>query len=237
VSRTVVSVEMKGLTKLVDDLTRLRKSALPFAARNALNRSAFAARKEWQDEIKRTFTTRNNFTERSVRVEKATGTDLKSMQSVVGSVAPYMGDQEEGATVRGRGAHKAIPGPVAAGQAAGGKRTRLVRSANKLSAITAVRGKGTTRKQRNAVAMAMAKRDGKPVALLERPGGGKGLFKIGGRKNRITARLLWDVSRSSVRVKAEPTLQRTLKRIHRRVEDIHVGAVIEQLKRHRLLGH
>jgi hypothetical protein len=223
--------------KAIKDLKRFREKAVPYAVRNALNRSAFHGREEWQKEMRGTFTLKNKFTERSAWVERASGTKLGGMHALLGSTAPYMGDQEKGATIRGRGRHKPIPGPVAAGQAPGTKRTKLVRAGNKLSALQAQKGVGRNKRQRNAVAIAIARRRSQAVVLLERPSGGKGLFKLMGGRKKATARLLWDVSRGSVKVKAEPTLQRTLKRIQPRVEQIHVEAVVEQLKRHKVFGY
>jgi len=229
-----ISVQTK---KAVADLRRFRERALPYAVRNALNRSAFYARGQWQQEIQSSFVLRNPFTTRSVLYTKASGNDVRGMIAVVGSTAPYMGDQEKGATIRGHGRHKPIPGPVAAGQAPGGKRTKLVRAGNKLSAIHVQRAAGANRRQRNAVALAVARRTGGRVALLERPNGGKGLFRLFGGKRKPQARLLWDLSRGSVKVRPEPTLQRTLKRIQPRLAEIHRDAVVEQLRRHKILGY
>lgn len=229
-----ISVQTK---KAVADLRKFRETALPYAVRNALNRSAFHARAQWQQEIESSFTLRNAFTMRSVRYTKATGKDVGSMVAVVGSTASYMDEQEKGATIPGRGRHKPIPGPVAAGQAPSGKRTKLVRAGNKLSALHVQRVAGANRRQRNAVALAMARRSGARVALLERPTGGKGLYRLFGGKRKPQARLLWDLSRSSVKVRPEPTLQRTLKRIQPRLAEIHRDAVVEQLRRHKILGY
>ena len=234
----MIKVEIKGLKRAVRDLQVLAAKAIPHAARNALNSMAFDARSQWQGEIQREFTLRNKYTERSIRVDKASGTKIGSLRSVVGSVAPYMGDQEDGATVRGRGAHKAIPGPVAAGQAAGAKRTRVVRAGRRLSAIhvkhPAPKG---DRKRRNMIAMQVARRAGNKVALLERPKGGKGLFLLGGGKRKITARLLWDVSRGSVKVPPTHTLQKSLKSSNTRFAHIQYNAVIDQLRRNRVFGY
>lgn len=223
--------------KAVADLRKFREKAVVYAVRNALNRSAFHARGEWQQEIQSSFVLRNKFTERSVLYTKATGKDVRGMTAVVGSTAPYMDEQEKGAMIRGRGKHKPIPGPVAAGQAPGGKRTKLVRAGNKLSALHAPRAVGANRRQRNAIALAIARRSGGRVALLERPNGGKGLFRLTGGRKKLQTRLLWDLSRSSVKVHPEPTLQRTLKRIQPRLAEIHRDAFVEQLRRHKILGY
>lgn len=223
--------------KAVKDLRKFREKAIPYAVRNALNRGAFHARTEWQQEVRRAFTLRNAFTERSIRVDRATGKNVAGMVAVVGSVAPYMDEQEHGATERGRSKHKPIPGPVAAGLQPGGKRTKMVRAGNKLSALHASRPVGASSKQRNAVALAMARRKGERVVLLDRPNGGKGLFRLMGGKKKVQTRLLWDLSRGSVKVKPTPTLGRTLARIQPRLAEIHRDAFVEQLRRHKILGY
>lgn len=223
--------------KALRDLKAFREKAVPYAIRNALNRAAFHARGEWQAEVRGAFTLRNKYTERSIQVERATGKDTRGMVAKVGSVADYMDEQETGATVRGRSKHKPIPAPTAAGLQPGGKRTRLVRPGNKLAALQVLKPVGKTPRQRNAVALAMARRKGRKVALLERPRGGKGFFLLGRGKRKVSTRLLWDLSRGSVRVKPSPTLQRTLARVEPRLADIHRDAVVEQLRRHKILGY
>lgn len=233
-----------GITVRVDakqavrDLRTFRASAIPYAVRNALNRTAFAAREVWQEEIRSSFTLRNRYTERSVRVERVQGRDPSGMVARIGSVAAYMGDQERGAQVKGKTGLKGIPAPTAAGLPAGSmSRPKMVRAGNRLGALHARKGHGATKKQRNAVAIAMAKRKGEGVVLLERPKGGKGLFKLQGGRRKAKLRMLWDFSRKSVRVGAEPTLQRTLKRIQPRMEAIHRDSFVEQLHRFKILGY
>lgn len=225
----MIKVEIKGVKEMVADLKRLREKAVPIAMKNALNQAAFETRNIWQREIKSTFTNRNVFTQNSVRVDQATPSKLEAR---VGSVAPYMALQETGGTDSGRHGRKPIAGPVAAGQAAGSSRTRLVRSRFKLSAITvahpALKG---DRKQRNAIAIAVAFRSGSKRAVLERPGGGKGLFIIGGRPKAPTTRLLWNVSKASVHIKPQPTLQRSLDAVKPKLESMMQASLLQQMHR------
>lgn len=233
-----LSVTFKGLDEARRDLRNFAERAVPFAARNALNTLAFEARTQWQREIRGAFTLRNRFTERSILVTKAQGRDINRMAALVGSTAPYMGDQEQGALVRGRSGLKGIPAPAAAGQQPGGKRTRLVRAANRLGAIKVSHPtlKGD-RRQRNAIALALARRKGQTVALLERPKGGKGLFRLMGGKRKVRTRLLWDFSKRAVRVPAEPTLQRTLKAVERKGEHILQASILSELRRNHVFGY
>lgn len=225
----MITVKLEGAQEMVKALERMRTKAVPFALRNALNVAAFETRTIWQREIKRTFVARNSFTERSVLVERAS---INKLTSVVGSIAPYMALQETGGTDSGRHGRKPIPGPVAAGQAPGSKRTRLVRARFKLGAINlahpATKG---DRKQRNAIAIATAKNAGKRLVLLERPSGGKGIFVLGGAAKRPSARLLWNVGKASVHIKGKHTLQQSLDAVKPKLEHMLMAAFVEQLQR------
>lgn len=235
-----IEVKLQGLEKFQRDLETYRKRAIPYAARDGLNGCAFALMREWRREVKSTFTLRNQYTERSIRVERAQGLNLRTMVAITGSVAPYMGDQEQGAVIRGKGKHKAIPGPAAAGQAPGGKRTRTVRAINRLSAIHVLHVNATRygRRRQNAVAIAVALRKGQRHVLLNRRrGGGRGLFSVWGTRRGVRTRLLWDVSRASVRVDPHPTLQRSLDRSRAVFTGILSNAYLAQLRRHKVLGY
>jgi hypothetical protein len=235
-----IDVKLVGYKKLEQDLGTFAKKAVPYAARNGLNGSAFALQDEWRGEVRRTFTLRNQYTVRSIQVDKAQGLDLRTMQAVTGSVAPFMSDQEEGATVHGKAGKKAIPGPAAAGQAPGGKRTRKVRVGLRLSSITIDQPstQGYGKRRANAVAIAVAIRKGERFAMLNRrKGGGRGLFEVRGNKRGARVRLLYNMSKRSVRVPAAPTLQRSIKRAQYRFERAHYQALLYQLKRWKVFGY
>lgn len=226
----MVKVEFKGAKEMARDLKRMRERAVPNALRNVLNTAAFETRSIWQREIRRTFTNRNPFTANSIRVEQAKGS---SMVATVGSVADYMGVQEEGGTVKGKsGSHKVIPSAVAAGQADGAKRTRLVRGRFYLGAIQVAHpALSGGRRQRNAIAIAMARKTGKSIVLLTKRNGGRGLFLIAGGKRSLRTKLLWDVSRTSVHVHAEPTLERSLTAVKPKLGHMLEAALTQQMQR------
>lgn len=242
-----VYVDTSDFKKLHDHLARFKKTALPYAARDALNGCAFELRKEWQSQIRTTFTNRNNFTERSIRVEKASGNNLKTMQSRTGSVAAYMGDQEGGATVRGRGKHKAIPAPTAGGGKPGaGRRPKLVSSRYRLSSVSVKQPSLAKygRRRQNAIVMAIAIRKGERFALLNRAKGkGRGIFEVKGNKRAGKhhsggkTKLIWNVSQGSVKVKPEPTMRRAVNASAYRFERAIYSALLNQLRRNRLLGY
>jgi hypothetical protein len=235
-----VYVDTRDFKKLHDHLERFRKRAIPYAARDALNGCAFELRKAWQSEIRTTFTNRNKFTERSIRVEKASGVDLKTMQSRTGSVAAYMGDQEGGGTVKGRGKHKAIPSPAAGGGRAGGtSRPKLVSGRYRHGSIT-VKSPSLAkygRRRQNAIVLAIAIRKHERFALLNRSKGkGRGIFEVKGLKRKAKTKLIWNVSKGSVKVKPEPTMQRAISASGWRFEKAIYNALLTQLKRNRLMG-
>jgi hypothetical protein len=225
--------DVRGAKEMARDLKTMRLRAFPYAVRNTLNTAAFEARRIWQAEIRASFTNRNQYTVRSIQVERvAGGSDPQRMVARVGSTTDFMGKQEKGGTVTGKSGRKPIPGPVAAGLAPGAKRTRLVRARFHLGAIKAPHPTLTgSRHQRNAIAIAVALREGSKRAVLERPGGRKALFIVGGTPARPTTRLLWDVSRSSVKIKPQPTLQRTLTAIGPKMEHMMQASLLQQLNK------
>jgi hypothetical protein len=225
----MITVELKGDKRMLADLAKMRSKAIPYAIKNALNTAAFETRTIWQREIRSVFTNRNTYTANSVRVEQASTTKLEAK---VGSVADYMGTQEEGGTVKGGSGHKAIPRAASAGQAAGAPRTRLVRGRFYLGSMQLAHPQGHGgRRQSNAIAIAIARKTGKNIALLTKRNGGKGIFFIGGGKRAIKTRMLWDVSRSSVKVHAEPTLERSLARVTPKVEHMMAASLTQQMQR------
>ena len=242
----MLTVDLKDLKRLTQDLETAKKSALPHAVRNSLNRTAFATRQVWQREIEDEFVTRNRYTTRSIRVEKARGVKLPALVAKVGSVAPYMDTQERGGVVRG-GKHKPIPTSYAAGQMGAVPRTKAVRRANSHGAIAVSKVRGLSKRQRNAIAISQARRSGRKHALLETERG-KGIVRLLGRarkrgtrrrastRGKSQVRMVYDLSRSSVRVKPTPTLGNSLKLMHWRMLKIHKDALIEQLQRHGVLG-
>ena len=207
--------------------------AVPHANRDAINGMAFGARKVWIKEVQQAFTLRNTWTTRQIRVVRATGIDMARMQSVVGSLAPYMDEREFGETKHKKGKHGiAIPTSAAAGQT-GRRRTKVIQRRNALKAIRlhqAVRG---GQKQRNAAAIRIAIKSGRRVVYLEK-GNRRGLVRITGGKRRPKLRTLYDLSKATVKVKAEPTLGRTMEQATQTAPLFYKAALIAQLKRNRL---
>ena len=222
-------VDMRDVERHARKLERLAKQGVPHAIRNGLNRTAFAARKTWQVELKQSFTLRNQYTLRSIRVEPARGLNPNRMISVVGSVAPFMRERESGKTKPG-----SLPTAIAAGQAQNTiPRTRLVRKHHKMGRIQLNRRtrKGS-RVQRNAAAIRQAVDTKKRYILLE--GQRKRVIARVTGKRKVRVKAIWDVSNKTYRVPPMPTLERTLKQMAPRIPRIYGGAFLQQLKRHGL---
>ena len=235
----MISITFRGLDRFRKAIRTLESRAIPHAIRDTLNGCAFALRTEWQKTVRSDLTNRNKYTERSIRVDRARGINVRAMVSRTGSVAAYMGDLEEGTTARGKGKHKVIPAPAAAGHAPGaGKRTRVVRQALRISGLQVAKqslGRYGKRRQ-NAITLAIAQRKGERFVLLNRQkGSGRGLFEVraGGRK-QLGLRMLYDLSRGSVRVPARHTLKHAIAKATPLFEREGYRAFLRQLKRARI---
>jgi len=238
-SFAVITIKLRGLDKAIKQLDKFERS-IPYAMADAVNSAAFQAREDYQRRIGTSFTLRNAFTKRSVQVTKA-NPKMGRIRSVMGSVAPYMAQQETG----GRVPKKAIPGPVAAGQAPGAKRTKAVRLGSRLGRLRAGKGRpGSPTKQRNAVAIAQALRSGTKVAVLERgQGKGEALVRITGsrpkrrtRKGTLKLRLLYVVGRQGVVLRPTRMLEQTVRTIEPRIPRLMHEALVRQCRRNRLFG-
>jgi hypothetical protein len=227
-----VRAQAVGLYALEKFLEGLSKKALPHAIKQALNTSAFETRKEWIEQVQKRMVLRNTWTARSLRVKKAIGVNLATMHSKVGSTAPYMETQERGG-MESKGGRVGVPIPTtsAAGQAMKAKpRTRQVRKGNWLSAIQIANRVSGRRQRRNAVAIMQAAK-GSGYAFLDL-GRRKGIFRIYGTKSgRLRVRMLWDMSRSAVKTKQNPTLELALQQMQPRLAGIHFRALAEQVRR------
>lgn len=233
-----ISVEWRNLKKYERELETFAKKAVPYAIKQTVNDAAFALQTEWRGEIKRTLVTRNQYTVGAVRVEQARGLNVRTMEARTGSIAHYAERTEQGGTVRGGGRHgKAVPTAVASGQAMGANPiTRLPTRRNKTFAIVRPGGKAKSVKARNAAAIRRAAAQGGGVVRLIK-GNKQGLFRVGGGKRRIKVKMLWDLSRKSVKTAPHPTLAPALKRVQKQMPSIMKKNLLFQLKRHRVLGY
>jgi hypothetical protein len=170
-----------------------------------------------------------------LRVEKTSSLDMNRQQSIVGSVAKYMDDQEHGATEQKQGKHG-----VALPAAAPGKRKNRGRisSGKRLKALNIMpRVKGHKSRQ-VAASMAMAaKRGGEQYAFLKLKKGRMGLYRLNPGRKRLAVQKIWDLSKSSVRIPKNPTMQPAVASMARRRDALWREALLFQLKRHKILGY
>ena len=95
----MLHVSAKDIEKLHSTLKGISKKSLPWAAREGLNESAFAARRQWEAEGRKSMIVRNKWTfgGRHHRVKKARfNKNIARMQAVTGSKLKYMAEQERG---------------------------------------------------------------------------------------------------------------------------------------------
>lgn len=221
------------------DLKTFAKKAFPFATKATLNRSVFEIRKEYQSGMRNDLVLRNKWSERSIRVEQAKTLNVPRQEAIVGSIAEYMATQEFGGTVRGGGKHQPIATSYAAGQGLGARpRTRLPRKPNQLKSIQLKRrgNSAAARKARNAAAIGDAAGSGNKFVFLDL-GKRQGIFRVLGGKRRPYIRMVWDLSKRSVRVPAKPLLLPATRAVQKRIPEFYRDALLFQLKRHRILGY
>lgn len=242
-----LTVDTVKISLLADALSAFNKKGLPFAAREALNKTAFVARAEWVDQMGKKLILRNKFTQNRTQVVKVSaGYDVNKMQSSVGTPLNYMKRQEDGG-IKTAGSHEAvaIPTTTAAGMGLKSKpRKRAVRKANFLAPLMLQAAmnmhSGSNRRYRNMMAIQTAADKGGGIVYLETRGGKrKGLYEVTGTKRGLKAtrdslkvKMLWDLSRSSVKDKPKPTLEPTLKAIESKLPRIYIDALKQQLMRH-----
>ncbi len=226
-------MDTSNIEKLERDLGKMAEKAIPFAIRNTLNKSAFVAREEYQDQIRENMVTRNKFTERSVRVKTTKSLNPKRMEAIVGSIADYMESQEFG-DVKAKKGKEGVP--IATSYAAGlseqaKPRTRLPRKPNKMqNIILSKKRKGANRKQRNVIAVKEAAKSGQKYAFLDM-GRTKGLFKVVGGKRRPRVKMVHDLSRTSVRIPRNPLLKPAVAATRPKMRGIHEKSLEFQAKR------
>lgn len=223
----------RDLVRAERKLRDVSKKAFPHGIRNGLNQTAFEARKEWQGQLGKSMVLRNKYTERSVLVDKASGTNVDSMRSVVGSVLDYMETQEKGGSEAKKGKHGVtIPTSVSSGEGRGAKpRRKMVRGPNKLRAIQLGNNyRSGNRKQRNIVAVKMAKAHGRKYVFLELQRR-KGLFRVSGGKRRTKIDMVWDLTNPSVSIPKNPTMDPAIEQLRPRMPGFFVEAMEAQLKR------
>lgn len=222
----------------IKNLERKLKSvairALPFATKNTLNQTAFAAMRNARENVREGMINRNRFTERSIRVEQAQGLKITRQEAIVGSIADYMEDQEFGGVETKTGRHGvAIPTTYSSGEGEGSAvRRRLPRKINKLANVRLQRrkrGRGS-RRQQNFIAIKEAAASGHKTVFMDL-GRRKGIFRITGGKKRPKIHMIYDLSRTSVQIKPRPWLGPAVDKAAKGMDVTYAASLRFQLKR------
>lgn len=233
----MIKIDDRDIKRLEGDLKAFAHRAYPFATKATVNSSAFHAQKEAKEEIGRKMITRNQFSKRSVLVNKTNTLNVNRQAAVVGSIAPYMEDQEFGGTKHKKGKRGLdLPTSASTSQGKGAKpRIRLPTKPNKLENIILKRNgnKARSKKQRNAISIRQAAKSGRKYIFMDL-GRKQGIFKIIGGKKISRIDMVHDFSEQSVRVPKNPWLLPAVKRTQKHIPEIYKDALIFQLKRNRL---
>lgn len=228
------TIDDDDIVKLELKLRRVAERALPFATKQTVNSVAFAAREEWQGQIREKMITRNKFTERSIRVEQTKTLNIGRQEATVGSVADYMDEQEFGGVKTKKGKHGTpITTSVASGEGEGARpRRRVARRPNRVGNIRLKndRNRAATRRQQTVIAIKQAVENGDRFVFLDLQRS-KGIYRITGGKRNPQIKLLHDLSRSTVRIPARPTLGPAVRIAQRRLPEIYAKALRFQLAR------
>lgn len=198
----MITVDMTQAKKLEKILGQVRDKSVPYAQRNALNDTAFEARKQSVAGVRSDFVNRNTWTARSIRVDRArTPRD----SAVLGSTEEYMAKQEFG----GKG--KAyVPSPNASGESSHARvRRRPVRQTNWINRIKVAKqryGGEANQAQANIVALSEAKSHGIRHVIMHKGRGRLGLYQVMGTKRKPRSRLLYSLRSGAVTIKPKPWL-------------------------------
>lgn len=222
-------IDSKQLKRLEDTLGEVAEYGIQHAQRNTVNDYAFGTQRQAKQNIREQFVNRNRWTERSVRVDKAT---RFVDSSEVGSTEDYMREQEFGARTP---SPLHVPTPAASGESVrANKRLRPVRRANRMNNINlkgrSRRGGGLTRKQQNIVAVRQAADEGRKFVYLDR-GKRKGIFRLYGGKRRPRTRLVQDLSRRVRVVPRNQWLEPAADKVMARAGELYYHRLAQQLRR------
>jgi hypothetical protein len=237
----MIRVDMHQIERLAKTLERDTRIGLKYAVAGALNDLAFGARRQWRAEMAERLTLRNQWTQGSVRVERARPSGpVERMQSVVGSLAGYVEKTEAGGIRAGSGkVGKALPTTAASGEGRGGtKRLRVVRRGLRTSAIQLISARtGSSPRQRNATALAIARRKRQRFVFLEGGVSGTGIYRITPGRKDLRPTMLYNLGRKALHVKPHPTLGPALEVMDRRFPQLALAAFIGQLRRAKAFGY
>lgn len=230
-------VDNRDIRELERDLKTFANRAYPYATRQTLNDTAFQAQRIAREDVRNDMVLRNRFTVQSIQVDQARTLAVSRQAATVGSIADYMEDQEFGATKAKKGSEGvAIATSYSAGQGQDAQpRTRLPRKPNKLANIQLQnkRRRGSSRKQRNLIAIKDAAASGNKFVFLDL-GRRKGIFRVTGGKRNPKIRMVHDLSNRSVVIPKNPWLKPAFDESLRMLPAFYADALRFQLRRNGL---
>tara|TARA_R110000751_G_scaffold77971_2_gene157161 strand:+ start:2471 stop:3193 length:723 start_codon:yes stop_codon:yes gene_type:complete len=200
-----ITMNDEGLKRFERDLKRLRKRALPFATREALNSTAKAARGLAKKNVRSKMILRNKFTLASVQaIFERKSLIIDKQRSIVGSTQPYMERQEFGGRRTSRGRYGVpIPTRDASNEGRGASpRKKLPTRINKLRNIR-LRGKrkGKNRRHTNALIIQHAIDGRKTKHVFMKTDRGPGIYSVKGMaKGKAKVKLIHDLSYKAVAI-------------------------------------
>jgi len=249
----VLVVTAHDLEKLHKALTDMDNRALPYAVKDSLNQSAFATRRQWEVEGRKTMHVRRSWAFRH-RIPKARGGGLAhavekarlrksitQMEAKSGNTHRFMEEQERGFT---RFRMKGVQIPTIASRISHNI-ARVVRKPYyrdrmdfgpryKYGHYKFTPGKGgRPRGARYIAGSARAARErGARFVYLEFSDNNKGIYDLGtgkgGRGSKI--KKVWDMSHRTTTTKRNPMLRRTLKKLEPTFKTVHRSALEKQIR-------
>ncbi len=232
-------IDDRQIKQLENELKVFKDRALPFATKATVNRAAFTTQKIARRDVREDMINRNRFTVQSIQVDMARTLSIRQQQAAVGSTADYMEVQEFGGTKVKRGRH-GVPIPTSSASNEGkGKvpRSRLPTKTNKLQNIKLGRkkAKGSSRKQKNRVAIQMAAAiGGRNRFVFLDLGRRSGIFKVTGGKRKAKLTKMYDLSREAVTIPRNPWLMPAVKTVTPAMTGYYREALKFQLRKHGL---
>lgn len=231
----MITSDPRQIKKLEHKLAQINPRGVKFANMFFVNDAAFAIMREWKSQIDEKMVLRNKWTEKSIRVQRAS---MRDSLSRVGSVQEYMLDQEFGSIETARGKTGVIlPTSYSSGEGKNARpRQKLPRGRNKLSNIRLGRGKGNPSNRRQALVMKIsdAINSGNRYFYHDM-GRRKGIFRvIGGTKRRpekSKLRMIYDLTHRSVTIPPNPTLWPSVQRVRPKMPRMYVRQLLKQINR------
>lgn len=175
----------KEIERFEKHIARLSKRGIPIAVQQTLTATARNAYNAGQMLTDNKFTNRNAWTKRSESYQRAEGLNVRQMKSEFGSTEDYMRKQEEGFT-NSNPKGVMVPTAEAAGQAAGGRRTKPIRKPFRRGNMTLGRRKKKfANKDQQRIASVIDTFNAKRKFWYGTLGGYKGMWRfVGGRRSK-----------------------------------------------------